>query len=470
MTWYGVIWAPEVAKFVAVAGLGSGLNQVMTSTDGISWTSVSLPITHNNNWISVCWSPECSLFVAVANSGTHRVMTWDPNVPGSAWTLQSTPANNNWVSVCWSPESSLFVAVANTGTGNRVMTSSNGINWYTKQSAADNMWNSVCWSPEVGLFVAVASSGTGNRVMTSPDGITWTSTSAAVDNDWRSICWAKELGIFVAVAESGTGNRIMISSNGIDWNSDISPADNNWISVCWAPELSKCVAVANSGSGNRVMAITDNNTFSINDTTNVVSNLFINDFTVRKYPPINLSTNPQTIEHHLYGNGTYTLGASSHSSILVNAFDGQYSLTASTYWLGYPYYDIVTRKFIGTLYSTVIDGVAYYGEWVQFNYTVPIRISSYFLAGNDRAYSANTWYLAGSVDGSTWTMLDSKVEEGSLIVSATMTTIPIGIPNVPYYSYFRLVCTELIGPGTATKWALAEFGVNGWTGTTPLII
>ena len=107
------------------------------------------------------------------------------------------------------PELGLFVAVAESGTGNRVMTSTDGINWTTRNSAADNFWRGITWAPELGLFVAIARTGTGNRVMTSPDGINWTTLSTPVDNHWYGITWAPELGLFVAVARTGTGNHVM---------------------------------------------------------------------------------------------------------------------------------------------------------------------------------------------------------------------------------------------------------------------
>jgi hypothetical protein len=78
------------------------------------------------------------------------------------WTIRTSAANNDWRSVTYG--NGLFVAVAYTGTGNRVMTSSDGINWTIRTSAADNYWYSVTYGN--GLFVAVASTGTGNRVMT----------------------------------------------------------------------------------------------------------------------------------------------------------------------------------------------------------------------------------------------------------------------------------------------------------------
>ena len=49
-----------------------------------------------------------------------------------------------------------------------------GVDWTTRTSAADYSWTSVTYGND--LFVAVASNGTGNRVMTSSDGINWTTS------------------------------------------------------------------------------------------------------------------------------------------------------------------------------------------------------------------------------------------------------------------------------------------------------
>ena len=235
--WLSVCWSPELSLFVVVAS--SGTNRVMTSPDGINWTARSE--SEANAWTSVCWSPELSLFVAVSYTGTNRVMT-SPN--GITWTSRSV-AYNSWRFVCWSSELSLFVAVANSGT-NRVMTSPDGITW-TARSVASNTWYSVCWSPELSIFVAVGT----NRVMTSPDGITWTARSVA-SNAWYSVCWSPELSIFVALAVTGT-NRVMSSPDGITWTSRLSATESNaWRSVCWSPELSIFVAVSDGGT-NRVM-------------------------------------------------------------------------------------------------------------------------------------------------------------------------------------------------------------------------
>ncbi len=250
--WRCICWSPELGIFAAVATTGTG-NRVMTSPDGINWTSRASAA--DNQWTSVCWSPELGLFAAVANTGTgNRVMT---SLDGINWTLRASAADNQWFSVCWSPELGLFAAVADSGTGNRVMTSPDGINWTVRASAADNAWRSVCWSPELGLFAAVSIGGAGNRVMTSPDGVNWTIRASAVDNAWISVCWSPELGLFAATSITGTGNRVMTSPDGINWTSRASAADNEWYFVCWSGELGLFAATSISGAGNRVMTSPD---------------------------------------------------------------------------------------------------------------------------------------------------------------------------------------------------------------------
>ncbi|KKT08281.1 MAG: hypothetical protein UV86_C0020G0002 [Candidatus Nomurabacteria bacterium GW2011_GWB1_43_20] len=248
----GIIWTSRVSAanntwrsvtygnglFVAVAVSGTG-NRVMTSPDGITWTTRTSAA--DNQWVSVTYGN--GLFVAVAVSGTgNRVMT---SQDGITWTTRTSAANNAWYSVTYG--NGLFVAVSYDGVGNRVMTSPDGITWTIRTSAANNWWYSVTYGN--GLFVAVAGSGVGNRVMTSPDGITWTIRTSAADNAWYSVTYGN--GLFVAVAISGTGNRVMTSPDGITWTTRTSAADNQWIGVTYGNGI--FVAVSNTGTGGRVM-------------------------------------------------------------------------------------------------------------------------------------------------------------------------------------------------------------------------
>jgi len=234
--WFSVTYGNGL--FVAVAGSGTG-NRVMTSPDGITWTSRTSAA--DNAWYSVTYGN--GLFVAVAGSGTgNRVMT---SPDGSTWTIRTSAANNTWNSVTYG--NGLFVATAISGTANRVMTSPDGITWTARTNPVDNQWASVTYGN--GLFVAVGPSGTGNRVMTSPDGIDWTIRTSAADNNWMSVTYGN--GLFVAVTNSGTGNRVMTSPDGINWTARTSAADNSWYSVAYGNN--RFVAVASDGAGNRVM-------------------------------------------------------------------------------------------------------------------------------------------------------------------------------------------------------------------------
>jgi predicted RecA/RadA family phage recombinase len=246
MGWVSVTWGGNT--FVAVADGGIG-HRVMTSPDGITWTSRT-SAADTNQWRGVTYGN--GLFVAVAISGVGDRVTTSPD--GITWTTRQSAADYSWNSVTYG--NGLFVAVASTGTGDRVMTSPDGITWTTRQSAADISWRSVTYGN--GLFVAVAESGTGNRVMTSPDGITWTSRTSATDNNWRGVTYGN--GLFVAVAWSGTGDRVMTSPDGITWTSRQSAADISWIGITLGDGL--FVAVATTGTGNRVMTSPDGITWT----------------------------------------------------------------------------------------------------------------------------------------------------------------------------------------------------------------
>lgn len=134
-TWVSICWSPEVSMFVAVGGNGG----VSSSANGIDWI-VGTAAT-DNDWESVCWSPELALFVAVSSDGDYdRVMT---SPDGIAWTSR-TAENNTWNAVCWSPELLTFVAVASSGVSDFVMISKStratwtpgnypALNWFYEQ-------------------------------------------------------------------------------------------------------------------------------------------------------------------------------------------------------------------------------------------------------------------------------------------------------------------------------------------------
>ena len=218
------------------------------------------------------------LFVAVSNTGSgNRVMT---SPDGITWTSRSSAADNSWQSVTYG--NGLFVAVALTGSGNRVMTSPDGITWTTRTSASDTNWVSVTYGN--GLFVATSYSGT-NRVMTAP-GIDADVGSALAAQDTAftnttsdSVRLRMNLGVATQTWAAGdpvqsklslqygvrtggscTGSETFYDVGTNAWATQTSAADNNWNSVAYGNGL--FVAVSYTGTGNRVMTSPDGITWT----------------------------------------------------------------------------------------------------------------------------------------------------------------------------------------------------------------
>ena len=159
--WYGVTYGNN--KFVAVAY--SGPNPAMYSYDGITWVVTPTPVS---NFWAVTYGD--NKFVAVGNS------TGMSSPDGITWTTISVPAGATWNAITYGKDK--FVAVA----AGYTMYSLDGINWTTAIAAPENnTWFDVTYGND--KFVAVSYDGT-NRVMHSPDGITWTLASAAEASNW----------------------------------------------------------------------------------------------------------------------------------------------------------------------------------------------------------------------------------------------------------------------------------------------
>ncbi len=248
---------------------GSVTSQYIITEFGLPLIWKSRFTSINNNWTSICYGN--GLYVAVGSSGTgNRVMT---STNGINWTIGTSAADNNWSSVTYgvvtSTNTGLFVAVANSGT-NRIMTSPDGITWTSRTynigyGVSNYNFTSVCYGN--GLFVAVSSNG---WILLSSDGITWDLAGSRNNNYWNtqgenytSICYGN--GLFVAVASSGTGNRVITSSNAYGWTNRTSASDNNWTCITYGLVSGSglFVAVANSGTGNRVMTSPDGITWTI---------------------------------------------------------------------------------------------------------------------------------------------------------------------------------------------------------------
>ena len=309
--WYAITYGSisNQGLFVAVAGpVFEGKNNVMTSVDGINWTSRTAYADTSSNWVGIGYGVVngTGRFVAVSfssKSNTKAVMTSDIIIP----TIPNIESNNTFIgyntSVAYSTNNYLswskcvapfsvttpglnsiaygsvngvdtFVGVLSTGT-KRVAVSNDAQNWRLINVSGINgidgtvQWRSVAYGNS--RFVAVGYSGT-TRAMTSVNGITWQNIGLLATlqtSSWTDIVYGN--GKFVAVADNftnGTQIRVMTSTDGSNnWLPAGTPTtdlSSNWTSITYGNGT--YIAVAKSGSGNLVMKSADgsNNWTSVN--------------------------------------------------------------------------------------------------------------------------------------------------------------------------------------------------------------
>jgi len=187
-----------------------------------------------------------------------------------------------------------------------------------------------------------------------------------------------------------------------------------------------------------------------------------NDMAALKYPPITLgggTANPTSVNltGAPYGNGTYAYSASTQYSTgecVGNLFNGsgiyqQYTTSTASY-------STSTGLYVPGAATTTVSGTVYNGEWVQIQLPYAIYLTAYYRLA---AYTASvrnetSHVLAGSNNGTTWTLLNSVSEPQYL----SSTTINLNVTTA--YSYYRLIALAVNTNGNG-YWSLAQFDLYG---------
>jgi hypothetical protein len=161
--------------------------------------------------------------------------------------------------------------------------------------------------------------------------------------------------------------------------------------------------------------------------------------------------------------GSYTANCSSFYSASANeqpwrCFDknnnGSWWTTATVS------YTPGSGAYIGSTYSTTISSSAYLGEWVQIQMPFAILLTSYTIynASNWNARAPQNFKLAGSNDGTIWTLIDTQTGITSWASSTTsLTFTPSSQTNA--YTYFRL-CVNVTN-GQDSYLSIGELIING---------
>ena len=289
--WNSVDWSPSLQLLVAVSNSATASNSIMTSPDGITWTSRTAPNSYN--WVSVCWSSSLGMFAAVSASSanTNVFMT---STDGLNWNAQ-IGIISTWTQLIWSSTLSLFIAIGPASP--YIMTSANGTSWTSRTPSTNTTWKSIAWSPSLNLFTAVADSGS-TRVMTSPDGTNWTNRTSQITSLWSNVCWSSTFGLFVVVSSDTTTNSIMYSSDGINWSTILSNRNNiAWTFISFSSILNTFLVTANTANVNNIMKTNNYNNLALKSSNTSSLSLNLSEVITSNYPTIG---NIKNVLNNLY--------------------------------------------------------------------------------------------------------------------------------------------------------------------------
>lgn len=229
-TLYNIIWGDN--RYLSVGESGA----IITSTDGINWTSLNSGTTENLK--GAVWNG--SIYVIVGRSGTILTST-----NGDLWTSRISNTTNELLAITWN--GSIFVAAGASGT---VLTSPDGITWTPRTTGTGQQINGITWNGS--KFIFVASYG---KIYSSMDGINWTSETSNTTENLVGISWTGNK--FIAVG-GYSGGSILTSSDGVTWAQQSSGVQAELKGIVSTPTLSIIV-----GRGNAILTSADGSSWLI---------------------------------------------------------------------------------------------------------------------------------------------------------------------------------------------------------------
>lgn len=179
--------------------------------------------------------------------------------------------------------------------------------------------------------------------------------------------------------------------------------------------------------------------------------------TPENYPPAALTGSTTTLSGKAYGNGTYTLSASSFLAAgswpLHAAFN--YVTDGSDTWSSADFYNN-TGAYTGSK-TTTISGSSVAGEWIQIQLPAAIALTSYTIWPFTVDISRNPrgFQVAGSADGTTWTLVNNQTNVTGWTANIGKT---FNVTGASAYRNFRIVCLTSSG---GVSYCLSEMRLFG---------
>ncbi len=231
----GVAYSASQGLWVAVGGVSS----VLISSNGINWTPVRASVGIGE---CVAYSPDQNLW---AIGGSSSFIYTSPN--GIDWTPRTTGLSTSGTEVCldivYSSQQKLWIAAGNDNNigGATIITSPDAITW-TSRTTAFKICHGVAYSIQQNLWVAVgyAASGTG-YIQLSSDGITWsTAPTYTTSVNYMGVAYSEKQNVWIAIAQGSTVYR---STDARVWTSISTPAAGILYKITYNPVQDLWIAV-----------------------------------------------------------------------------------------------------------------------------------------------------------------------------------------------------------------------------------
>jgi hypothetical protein len=239
-----IVTQPSGSNYVSMAygnntwlALPNGSQTVAKSTDGVTWTSLTLPYaTGGGTWQSIAYGR--GHWVIIVSGGTRALYS---NSDGQQWKTATLPSNVSWSRVVYG--NGLFVAVS-AQAGAMAWSDDNGKTW-TASTAASQSY--VCAAYGNGIFLAM-SSDTAGQYVRSTDGKNWSALTTAVVGggttwqQWSDIAYGN--GRFVVIGNGAVTGPIKYSFDGLTWYS--TPKTYNVDKISYGQGVFVAVSIGNN--------------------------------------------------------------------------------------------------------------------------------------------------------------------------------------------------------------------------------
>ena len=321
-SWTKMAYSPELGVFIALAG-ASSMATASYSTDGITWTSKSLPSTRI--WTDICWSSDLNKFFIVSDCTSTSTNGFAYSADGITWTATNAPVSGvkftsiscikatgilmvgysaanyyyysstgltnswsntgmitggktTWSKVAYSPKLGLYAAVrydepgpanidllwGSTLTSGEFGGSTLFLNGSLMSGYTKYMGNLI-WVNELGMFYGVSGDTTyANSFFYSTNPSSgWTVTNAPSTGLWTKVIWAKELGLLICISKDSTPQMIT-SRDGINWSTVTLPSNLPTLSdIMWIPAQNKLVVISSTSGATIPVFLTQTSNNSI---------------------------------------------------------------------------------------------------------------------------------------------------------------------------------------------------------------